>query len=382
MVTILKKKSELRLALGLVLVLSSVLCIDKTNIQATAEIPDFAFEGDKIPIKVVLKDDIETDVVLEEYVFHHIMNQDIAPEPDTWPHEKQMSYMQDVIEGKSTPYKPSLKDEDIKKILEISPKTSYTLKPEKDGSYLLNWDATHGRIFFRMKAGGSYVGDLYTIRVHCKHIDMRSFEKLKETLEAMALPIEHKNLVMVETVSEGAHSIYMMGHSPRFMLGHHEHSTEDLDALFESIQKNIEEGDLEGTENLRVRILEKLIEKEELFYSLDVNRGDELLSIEIRDNINDFSFFEDPNTEVYLKVIEAEDETTALMEKLQGSESEHDHSHMNQPLDKEKMLEGALSLEKIGKGYQAKLSNEIQGKELKVIVIYGAEQRYYLTKKI
>ena len=210
--------------LTLAILMSLAGCIGESNTKATAKMPQFAFEGDVVPIKVTIDGEAPDEVTLEEYEFHYIMRPDLAPESDTWPHKKQMEHMQDVKDEKVPAYVPFIKDEKIKKIIETSPKKEHPMEKSVDGTYTLDWNATHGRIFFRIKADGEYTGDLYTIRVHCNHVDMRSFEKLKDALDAMELPIEHKNPMIVEAVFEGAYSIYTMGHSPRFMLTHHEYS--------------------------------------------------------------------------------------------------------------------------------------------------------------
>ncbi len=47
---------------------------------------------------------------------------ELAPAEDTWTHEKQMSFMEDVLEGRAKPYRPRLSDKRVQKILELSPK--------------------------------------------------------------------------------------------------------------------------------------------------------------------------------------------------------------------------------------------------------------------
>lgn len=363
------------------IILSSLLILNRNEVQASVDIPPFGFEGEQVLITIRLDGDVDEDLVLEEYEFHYIMHPSIAPKQDTWPHEKQMEYMQNVLDEKLAPYVPSLDDENIKKILEISPKKSYTLRQSGGGAYALEWNATHGRIFFRLKVGDKYIEDLYTTRVHCKHIDMRSFENLKDTLNAMAMPIKHRNSMMVESVFERAHSIYTKGHSPVFMLRHHEYPIEDLDGLFESLGMAIKEGDLDETENLRRELLRTLVEKEDLFYKLDLRVGRGTLFVDIYDTINDFSFYNDPNTEVYIKRIDPAKETTGLMAELHDPEK-HDHSQMNQPLDRGKLLEGALPLSKVNGIYKIGLGENFKGQKLDIIVIYGPEQNYYLTRAV
>ena len=371
----------MKLILALAIILSLAGCTETSSTLAAAEITHFAFEGDTVPIKVTIDGEAPGEVTLEEYEFHYIMHPELAPEPDTWSHNAQMGYMRDVLEGTTAKYVPSLKDEKVKKILETSPKKEHPMQKSVDGTYKLDWNASHGRIFFRITSDGEYTGDLYTTRVHCRHVDMRSFERLKDTLEAMALPIEHKNTMMVENVFEGAFSIYTTGHSPRFMLAHHEYPVDDLDALFDSLKKKIEEEDLEGAEGLRKGIMEKLTEKEDLFYELDTDTEDDVLTVTIHDKINDFSFYDDPNTEAYLKAVDKEEEALDMMAGLHGGQVEHDHSKMNAPLDLEKLLDGALPFSKKEGKYRIE-PDEGFSENLKIIVIYGDGQRYYLTRSL
>ena len=71
-----------------------------------------------------------------------------------------------------------------------------------------------------------------------------------------------------------------------------------------------------------------------------------------------------------------------MMAGLHNQEVKHEHAHMSQPIDRQKILKGALPLVKVDGGYQIKLDEDFKGQKLKVIVIYGLGKRYYLTRMI
>lgn len=353
------------------------------GIHANANIPNFAQEGEKVSIKVTLDREINEDIILEEYTFHYAMYPEIALEQDTWTHKKQMDYMQNVLDGKISPYTPSLESENIKKILDVSQMKTYTLEQTKKGAYILNWDATHGRIFYRIKAGDRYTDNIYTTRVHCAHVDMRSFEKLKNILIGMATPLEHRNQKVVESAFEKAYSIYTKGHSPRFMLQHHERPIQDLDMLFDAFREKVAEDSLDEAEKIRKDILATLIEKEDIFYKLNAQIENNVIKVSIQDNINDFSFYDDPNTELYIKAIQpSEEKISDMVVELHDTDVKHDKSHINQGPDNEKLLEGALPLKKEDGVYKAELDKNLKGYSIKVVIIYGSGQEYYITKII
>ncbi len=125
--------------------------------------------------------------------------------------------------------------------LNTSLKETIKLSSIDDKTFYTDWKARHGRIFFRLKTDNAYFDDnIYTMRVHCRHIDMRTFEKLKEQLQSIKLPLEHKNSYFAKSLYENLYATYTQGHSPRFMLMHHEKETGELDSLLKQLKSSID----------------------------------------------------------------------------------------------------------------------------------------------
>ena len=200
-----------------------------------------SFEGNIERIAFYFTEPVNENLYVEVYEFHYIMFPELAPEEDTWSHEKQMSFMEDVFAGNARAYRPRLSDIEVKEILKISPKETIKLLLMDSNIYYTDWKARHGRIFFRLKTDKGYFDEtVYTMRVLCKHIDMRTFEKLKEQLQSMKLPLEHENSSFAKKLYDECFSTYTKGHSPRFMLIHHEQETENLDIMFKGLKESID----------------------------------------------------------------------------------------------------------------------------------------------
>lgn len=71
---------------------------------------------------------------------------ELAPEEDTWYHEKQMSFMKDVLAGEANAYNPNLSDKKVKEILNVSPKETIKLSSINNKTFYTDWKAHHGRI--------------------------------------------------------------------------------------------------------------------------------------------------------------------------------------------------------------------------------------------
>ncbi len=70
----------------------------------------------------------------------------------------------------------------LMKILEISSKETIKLETLDNQVFYADWTAKHGRFFLRVRIGNDYLNNVYTMRVHCQHIDVRTVEKLKDLL--------------------------------------------------------------------------------------------------------------------------------------------------------------------------------------------------------
>jgi len=378
-----KKKSIFPIIIVTVSVVSLLIFLLDSGVSiANVQLTTHSFEGNKENISIKFNEPVNDDVYLEVYEFHYIMHPEFAPQEDTWPHERQMQFMQDVLAGNVEPFKPKLSDENIQKILEISSKETIKLKTLDNQVFYTDWTAKHGRIFFRVKTGNDYLNDIYTMRVHCKHIDMRTAEKLKDLLQAIKLPLEHKNGLMARQIFEHVYATYTQGHSLQFMLKHHEQQIDDLDALFEQLEHTVSKSAFDEARNMIVQIEQKISEKEEIFFKLDVSKNDDSISVTIQDNINDYSFYSDPNVEVYLKEYE-EPSIEELMRQVHSMPTDHSkidpsmHMTMLQP-DKDKLIDGTIRLENSVNAFTGIIPKEWEN--ARIIVLYGNNQNYYLTK--
>ena len=349
-----------------------------------AQLTTHSFEGNKENISIKFNGPVNDDVYLEVYEFHHIMRPELSPEEDTWPHERQMQFTEDVLEGNAEPFKPELSDENIDKILEISGKETIKLETLDNQVFYADWTAKHGRFFFRVKTGNDYFNNVYTMRVHCKHIDMRTVEKLKDVLQAIRLPLEHRNALLAQQVFEQVYATYTQGHSLQFMLNHHEQQIDDLDALFEQLEQTVSNSALDDAKNLIIQIDQKINEKEEIFSKLDVSKHGDSISVTIKDNINDYSFYSDPNVEVYVKEYE-EASIEELTEQIHSMPADHSkidpstHMRMLQP-DKDELIGGAIRLGNSVTAFTGIIPEEWDN--ARIIVLYGNNQSYYLTKNV
>ena len=265
----------------LVVSIAGITSADQRIVQA--ELSTHSFEGDMERIAFYFAEPVTEDLFLEAYEFHYIMFPELAPDDDTWPHDKQMSFMEDVIAGRVEGYNPHITDEKVREILKVSPMQTIALSSKDSKIYYTDWKAKHGRIFFRVKNETEYLNDaIYTMRVHCRHIDMRTVEKLKEKLQAIKLPLNHQNSSFAAKLYDDLYTTYTKGHSLRFMLQHHERETEDMDILFTQLQGSIANSDFDQAGKLVGQIENKITEKEKEFYTMNVKKIGSVIQIEIK----------------------------------------------------------------------------------------------------
>lgn len=100
--------------------MNSIVFADQTIEQV--KLSTHSFEGNIERIAFYFTEPVNENLYVDVYEFHYIMFPDLAPEEDTWTHEKQMGFMEDVLAGNARPFQPRLSDIKIKKILEISSK--------------------------------------------------------------------------------------------------------------------------------------------------------------------------------------------------------------------------------------------------------------------
>jgi len=109
------------------------------------------------------------------------------------------------------------------------------------------------------------------------------------------------------------------------------------------------------------------------------------IAVKVRDNINnDYSFSSDEKAEVYAREYE-KPTIEELMEKVHSMPT--DHSKMDPSMhieslkpDKNKLTQNTIKLQNKGDSFSGSIPTE--WRSIRVIVIYGNEQSYYLTKNI
>ena len=350
-----------------------------------AKLSTHSFEGDTERIAFEFEEPVNETLYLEVYEFHYIMFPELSPEEDTWPHEKQMSFMEDVVAGRTGGHNPQLTDDKVREILEVSPMQIVALSSLDGKTHYTDWEARHGRIYFRVRNETGYIDNsVHTMRVHCRRIDMRTVERLKEQLQAIKLPLEHENSSFASKLLGDLNTTYTQGHSLRFMLHHHERETEDLDVLLAKLQESIASSDFDQAGKLVSQIERKIAEKEKVFYTVNVEKIERDIYIKIEDAINKYSFHEDPGVEVYVKQYR-ESTMEELMTRAHSAAMDHahmdpsSHTKMLEP-DMDRLTKDAVALEKSQSQFTGSLPEEWD--TISVIVFYGADRQYYITNQI
>lgn len=360
-------------------VIASVLILSDGIFVANAALPTHSFEGSAEKISLELSEAVAEPVYLDVYEFHYIMHPELAPEEDALLHNEQMNFMSEVLKGRAEPFKPSLDSEKVQKILEISPKKTIKLETENGKLFYTTWIAEHGRMFFRARVGSEYLDNIYTTRVHCKNVDMRTVEQLKGLLESIALPLEHKNSMLAAQLFDQVYSSYTQGHSLRYILMHHGQPVEEIDALFEKLGAAIKRSDFEAAKNLADEILKEISRKEEVFFSLETAKNNEFAEVKIKDNVNGFSFYTDENAEVYVREYK-KPTAEELMKKLHSAPADHSMHMESLKPDKNKLTANSMKFKNSGDSFSGNISAE--WKNITVVLIYGSGQNYYLTKNV
>jgi len=126
-------------------------------------------------------------------------------------------------------------------------------------------------------------------------------------------------------------------------------------------------------------------QKEEVFFSLEAVKDGDLVTVRINDNINnDYSFSSDEKAEVYVREYE-KPTIEQLMEKVHSMPTDHSkidpsmHMELLKP-DKNKLTQNSIKLGNKDDSFSGNILTE--WKSIAVLVIYGAEQSYYLTKNV
>ena len=279
--------------IALSLVFGSILYTGDSIPSVQAKVPQYSFGGEKERVMFNLSEETNKRVVMEIYTFHYPMYPEIALNEDTMVHEKQERLMDQEHDN---PQIVEMKESRIQKIFKKKKKKTIKLDSSDNQTFYKNWKPGHGRKFIRIRVGDEYIDKTYTTKVHCNNINMNSIEMLKDSLENMRMPLEHGNKIMSKQLFSEVHSAYTKGHSLRFMLDHHNKSTEKLDSMFENLNNSINNAEYESSKEILDNMKKRISEKEKVFFGLNIEISGERIDVSIKDKINDYSFYKDPNT--------------------------------------------------------------------------------------
>jgi hypothetical protein len=352
--------------------------------------PTFSTEGRTETIEVVFDRPSHGAVELEVYTFHYPLRPDLALEEDTWAHERQMRYMEDIEAGRRTAPDPDPADPRLAAILAASSVERFPMTGDDHRTFRTAWKATHGRVFFRVRTGGRTLEAVESARVHCAHIDSRSVEKLKEALQRLGFPLAREHGEMADRLIHEVRSVFTTGHSFRHMLVHHEVGLGELDTLLGELERAIAARRWPATREIAERLEREIAEREGAFLEVQVASQGDRLRLTLEDRIKGFDFAAHPDTAILLKrgpAISPERSHTALMNSGAHSTggSGHDPAEHQAMMgfDREELVRGAVELARANGGFE--VSRNQLGSEPRswtLVALYGEGQQYYLTRAI
>lgn len=336
------------------------------------DLNSFSQEGRLEQIKLRLDKPTDEPLFLEVYEFHPIMKPDLAPPEDTWKHERQMEHMRQVLAGNGSAYQPQSGDPKVEQILRTVEPLSYPMQRLGDGDYAASWKAVHGRIYFRFRLGDKALEPVYSMRVHCRHADMRNAERFKQALHSLQLPLSHQHPEMAATVFEMAKEAYRRGHGLRYMMTHHEEDASRLDDGMTQLEADIAEARWQDARTSLQRLLDEVRSAEHLFRQTRIRRDGTTVQLSISDRTG-FDYAQDPETEVFVRAAGSQPAPA----HAHSSGSQHDH---HAAPDRESLTAGAVRLQAQSGTVPVFLGTVPEEWErLEVVVIYGDGQRYFWT---
>lgn len=352
------------------------------------DLPRFSTEGTSENLRVTFEEPVKKPVTLRVYRFHYPMHRDIAPEPDTWVHRKQMKHMEKVKVGKTSPFVPEADDPRMKEVLDVSSKFELSLDPGPNRkTYSTSWNARHGRIFFRLQIGERTLPEIHTTRVHCNRINMVSVERLKTLLGMIRIPLQKEHGEMAKNMFTKIQNTYRKGHGLEFMLAHHEIERQDLEQQFQQLSSALNEERFQKARSTIDGLLESIREKERHFYDvrIDRNRHSRRISISLTDRMNDRSFGEYPDADVYVKEHAPVTERPDAMKRIHGTVNKGTHENMNQHQKHvnsryDRLTRNAVRLSEGTRKNEFRKWIPDEWGRVKIIVLYGPNHNYYLTQ--
>lgn len=360
-------KQTFRIALFLLTASASLLGAEVRKVDLKA----YSEEGRPERILLELDEASAADVFADIYEFHTMMRPDLAPQEDTWNHQLQMQHMKDVLAGRQAPYAPDMQDPKLREILHTVAPLSLKMEQVAPRTFALNWIASHGRIFFRFRAGDETLGTVYSMRVHCRHADLRSVERLKQSLRQFEMPLQHGHMQMAAELLPTIRALYREGHSLRYMMTHHEHDVSALDASMQSLEAAVQSGDRDRAADALAQVVGEVRRAEQIFRQADVRRSRGQVSVRLHD-LTGFDYSGDPSSEVYVRRAGLEPPPHPM--PAAGAHSAHQHAA---PPDKAALTKGAIRMQPDGADFRATVPEDWE--QLEIVVLYGRDQNFFWT---
>ncbi len=353
----------------------------------SVDVPRFTTDGQNETVVVHFRNPVDDPVALRVYRFHYPLHPDIAPEPDTWSHRKQMEHMANVKAGKTSAYEPDSEQPRMEKILNVSSKSTMSLKPGSDRkTFTGNWTAKHGRIFFRVRVREQFLPGVYTSRVHCRRINMNSVEQLKEMLTMLRLPLTHGHGEMADTLLERIEKIYRRGHSLRFMLAHHQIEHEKLDRTLRRLKREIDQGKWKRAQSTVGDLLNEIREKENNFYTVTLRRNENnRTTVRMTDQMHKRPLSEYRGVEVYMKRMDPgnkPDPSKHMDQMRNGGHKDPETHRKHMKTRHDERIQDAIQLEKRSEKDGFEGSIPASWERVKLMVFYGSKNQYSLSQII
>ena len=356
--------------------MAMVACLPALLIGAEVqqvELNPFSQEGRPERIEVRLGRPAEGPLFMEVYEFHTIMRPELAPLEDTWTHARQMEHMRQVEAGQRPAYRANSRDPKVQTILQTVEPRIYPMQSIDETTFATSWVASHGRIYFRFKIGERALAPVYSMRVHCRHADMRNVEGLKQALQRLELPLRRQHAEMASTIFGMANKLYRTGHGLRYMMTHHEEDPSRLDGLIQELNDNLAAARWQDAHESLEQFGDQVRRSQRLFRQAEVRREGPSVRLALTDRTG-FAYAEDPETEVYVR--QAGWRPISPHPPAESS-AQHSHHPRSGP-DRRQLTAGAVRLRASGEVVMGTIPEKWE--HFEVVVLYGDGRRYFWTE--